>query len=289
LLSADSALLDSATGPRELIEEGVSVNRRPDIVGQEFVRHTALSPLALSPGRCPNGGTYLARCDDAPGGLDAGPPPDPDAAADAELPLPCQPPEPGQVVISEVLVDGEVPRTEDDEFVEIVNVSEGAILLTGLTIAQRPRDGGRASSLVVFGPGCAPAGAVVALTRSPDRRVWEPALAPEPPFTTYRLRLANAGEYAILLTDGQGVELDEFDVVGLPIEPGVSLNRSPDVFGAERVLHTALSPLPQSPGRCPNGETFAVNPGCSAGPADGPRDAGPADGPRDAGPADGAQ
>ena len=263
LLGADGTQLDTATGMAQLIEEGVSVNRSPDIVGQAFVRHSDLADRPMSPGRCPNGGTYLAQCEDPVAVRDGGPAPGPaDAGVDAEPPLPCDPPSPGQLRISEVMVDGEVPRTEGDEFVELVNTAPVSVRLTGLTVALRGEGEEMPTTQVVFGPGCAPPGGMVALSRDDEMQVWEPSFVPQPGFSSYRIRLSNAGNYTVQLQDVEGTVLDAFEVVGRPIEPGVSLCRPPDSLDGAPVLHTDISPLRRSPARCPNGATWAENPGC---------------------------
>ena len=102
----------------------------------------------------------------------------------------------------------------------------------------------------------------MALSRARERQAWEPVFAHQPGFSTYRMRLSNAGNYTVLLQDAAGSVLDAFEVSGRPIQPGVSLCRPPEALDGAPVLHTELSPLRRSPARCPNGATWAENPGC---------------------------
>ena len=85
-------------------------------------------------------------------------------------PPPCPKPQRGDLVITEVLIDGE--PTEKEEFVEIVNVGTTAVNLDGVVLLA-PR-GQRLSNRVLFGKGCMAPKTAVAMYTDLHRWVWVP-------------------------------------------------------------------------------------------------------------------
>ena len=247
---------------------------------------------AASPGGCPNGGTYAADCQpdavDAPadGGADVdadgGPPPiddrgdldaeppdgagasldaglggPPDAAPDASpdvAPEPdCPPPAPGDLVISEVLVDGAIPRSEHDEFVELVNRTPLPRRLGGLGLGYER--GVAVDARVRFGDGClAPHGAIVIRPRLDDWG-WVPERDPSVTIERADLALGNASRDPLVLVDDRDRVLARFALADGPIVEGVSLTRHPGLAGVP-TLHDRLGPRRSSPGSCPDGRLF---------------------------------
>lgn len=245
-----------------------------------------------SPGGCPNGGLYAADCQpeaareapdddlgmdldagttptDGLGGLDAGPPNAdsaaphddlddaldaiPDVTPDAAPEPDCPPPAPGDLVISEVLVDGAIPRSEHDEFVELVNRTPLPRRLRGLGLAYER--GATVDARVRFGDGClAPHGAIVIRPRLDD---WGWAPDRDPSITVERadLALGNESRDPLVLVDDRDRVLARFPLAEGPIVEGVSLTRHPGLAGAP-TLHNRLGPRGSSPGSCPDGRPF---------------------------------
>lgn len=288
------AVIDRVEGSGDVIEPGVSLNRQPDRVGPAMASHRDVDPggRTASPGRCPGGGRYEEGCPDPPpgggggdGGLDMGPGDagvgevdpargdggdggrgsEPDAAVDAGPVFECPLPAPGELRINEVLIDGRVPRTEADEFVEIVNRADGARRMLGLTLAVEGDDGW--DPRVVIADGCLPGPGALAVHPDPlDWRFEPPPLDP-PVIADARLALGNESRAPIALLDELGDVLDRFDPGGLSIVEGVSLNRSPDLTGDDWRLHDRLAPGDSSPGTCAGGEPFTVD-GCPVEPVE---------------------
>ncbi len=273
-------VLDRFEGAGDTIEAGVSLNRWPDRVGEPRL-HTAIDPSAslASPGRCPTGGRYEDGCPApeiaADGGLagdggwvaarDGGLDGPHDAAFDAgDAPGPvfdCPSPAPGDLRLNEILIDGLTPRTEADEFVEIVNFGPTARRLAEVALAVQSPDGAL-DVRVRFADGCLPAGGVMVLRPDIDDWAFDPPPEIPPVVEDARLALGNESRNPIVLLGPSEEPLDRFDPAGLAIVEGVSLNREPDLLGDEWRLHDALAPAPSSPGRCVDGSPFLVD-GCA--------------------------
>ncbi|MCA9541599.1 MAG: lamin tail domain-containing protein [Myxococcales bacterium] len=317
LLDADGALLDRFAGPGDAIAPGISLNRLPGGEGELIVRHDDArlrsDGVPASPAQCANGGTFTQRCADAPaptgadaeGGAptmaatdpshaDGGPSPAPggptgDAAgvsdaASGRAAADCPAPTRGDLLITEALIDGVTPRTERDEFVELVNQSDHAVALAGLALGPRPLLGGAVNVRLRLLDGCLPAGGVAILGPDPALWRWLPALANAPSANPARLTLGNEGGYSLALLDREGTELDAQRVAGVPIVEGISLHRWPVARGAPFTLHTHLAGAPQSPGTCPDGAPFSRGQCPEADDVDGQV----SDGANDSGPRDDA-
>lgn len=279
LLDREGGVLDRFAGDGEASRPGVSINRAPDRAGSALVAHDdpvlgALGPS--SPARCANGAEHadgcIASAEESPerdgSTPDGSTPPGPDAAValdhggapgSVEGPQ-CQRPAPGELVIAEVLVDGERPRLELDEFVELVSRSPHPIDLTGVSLSVAS-GGGAATVRVALASGClAPFGALVLRPRVDDWG-WHPAPNRPAEASIARLALGNEAQLRLTLTDASGQVLDDLDLAGRPIVEGVSLRRRPEPDGAELVLHDILDPdSRQSPGRCTDGSPFDAMP-----------------------------
>lgn len=263
-------VIDRLEGAGALIEAGVSLNRDPDLRGLPAL-HATVDPAGrpASPGRCPNGGRYETGCA-APEGADIGADiglaldagtagdaglDDADAAPDNAPPFDCEQPIPGEIRINEILIDGRVPRTEADEFVELVNTAGEPRSLRGLSLGVE-RAAGDVEVRVAFADGCLPALGVVVLRPDPVDWDYRPPPARAPVVDDARLALGNESRSAIVVLGEDGAELDRFDPAGLDIVEGVSLNRRPELIGEAWVLHGRLAVHDASPGTCADGRPF---------------------------------
>ncbi|MEZ4434482.1 MAG: lamin tail domain-containing protein [bacterium] len=292
LSGPDGALIDQLTGPGDAIRPGVSLNRAPDLRGPAVAPHSTVDAagLSASPGACPNGGRYAEGCapppadlipgdlspavDERPSAAALAEPPDADAdgadaapgemtdAPDAAPPPDCPLPEPGDLVIAEVLVDGAVPRTETDEFVELVNRTPLPRRLHGVGIGYEKQ--GHVEPRVRFEDGCLPAhGAIVVRPRLDD---WIFAPPPAEPITVTRAELALGNETRdpLVVVDADGAVLARFPLAGQPITEGTSLTRHPGLDG-DPTSHDRLGPRRSSPGTCPDGRPFGPDDCAAAG------------------------
>ena len=82
----------------------------------------------------------------------------------------CGPPSRGDLVLTEVLIDGE--PTEREEFVELVNVSDEPVNIDGVALLSAR--GSKLGRRVLFTHGCFPARTTVAMYADPERWVWVP-------------------------------------------------------------------------------------------------------------------
>ncbi|HEU4404127.1 MAG TPA: lamin tail domain-containing protein [Polyangiaceae bacterium] len=154
-----------------------------------------------------------------------------------------------QIIINEIGAN-EPGSDTAGEFVELVNVGTAAADLGGFTIADgggvrhtfpagTRLDAGKA--IVVFGgPSGIPAGVSNAVAASSGG-----------------LSLANEGD-SVTLADGTGAVRDSFTYSpSLAAEGGLSMNRHPDGLACAPFLkHSAIAPLPRSPGKRANGAAF---------------------------------
>jgi len=162
---------------------------------------------------------------------------------DAPFSVTMVPPQPGQVMINEILANEPGSNTAA-EFIELVNVGGSGVDLSGWSVADSAmvrhtfvagttlEAGG---TLVVFGAlSAAPAG-ITAVGAS-----------------TGTLGLSNSGD-TVKLIDAANSSVDSFIYASaLASKDGVSMNRSPDqAVGAGFVLHTTLSTAFSSPGTAP--------------------------------------
>lgn len=226
LESGTGVILDDLTIPEGMIREGVSMGRSEPILDAPMELHSHFAQgRRRSPGRCPLGGTYNERC------------------ISSDPVDHCSPPEPGQLVINEVLIDGEPDATE--EFVEVVNTSGTPIRLGGLELLSNR--GADLTLRVRFFSGCLSEAGMVAIYADPARWLWSSSERHTPQFELNRFGFANSADFHFVLRTVRGDLIDEFRGERELIEPGVSINRDPDIYGRELAVHTSLSRAPASP------------------------------------------
>lgn len=272
-LMRDDMLLDRLSGAGDSIAPGVSLNRSPDLEGPPRP-HDVVDPAGApsSPGLCPSGGRYEDDCRMPTNGvtpaLDAGLDPGLDATPersdlqpDSGVVFDCPAPLPGELRINEVLIDGEIPRTEADEFVEVTSLAPTPLRLRDVSLAIEADDGAPQVRLR-FVDGCLPPWGVIVLRPDPADWQIEPAPPIPPVIGEARLALGNESPGPLLLLGDGGELLDRFDPAGLQIVEGVSLNRLPDLRGDDWTLHDRMSDSGRSPGRCADGTPFSAE-GCA--------------------------
>ncbi len=256
-----------------LIREGVSATRFPDLEGP-FQRHDDLSDAKSSPGHCVGGQSFQEGCSSA-SPPDGGVVEDAGDAGDLGPPPECPDPRAEELVINEILIDGEA-EGESDEFVEIVNRSDHAISLQDLVFYWKE------DQKIHFTGGCLPAqGAVAVFTGAEGEIIWNPNISlPAPEVQSFRfsnssdslqMRLESAG--ALIHAVDQSARTPEDTPL---IREGVSATRFPDLEGPFQ-RHDDISEAKRSPGSCVGGQSFQE--GCTAvTPLDGgePEDAGDA-------------
>lgn len=147
--------------------------------------------------------------------------------------------------------DGSYAQNED-EFVELINLSSQAIDISGFQLFDLESLGATANhtfpngtilepgkAIVVFGGGTPTGsfgGAIIQISSSGD------------------LNLNNAGD-ELILQDATGTELLRFDIEPLSNNPNESYTRSPDLSG-DFVQHSTVSPVLFSPGTKVDGISF---------------------------------
>ena len=161
----------------------------------------------------------------------------------------------GDVVISEVMLDGE--PTESEEFIEIVNVSDEPIRLNGLSIWGSR--GQRVVRRVAFLEGCLDPRTALVMYADRTRWISVPQTTSEIVADMGRFGFSNSSDFYISLMGDDGLVLDEIAGSSQMIEPGVSLTRV-DVFADNRSelnLHHIMGfGSKSSPGFCPNGARY---------------------------------
>ncbi len=286
LLDSGGVVISQLVGSHDLIDPGVSVNRNPDLGDGGVVQHTAFDPaIAASPARCPNLGTYLRDCADAPGGPppDGGPPRDGSVATDGTVnpprdggppprdmgvvradmgPSACDPPLPGELIINEVMVDAEGDEPEN-EYIELVNLADRPLAMTNVEVLSNTTEGGAPTSRkYIFLGGCLPARGAVAAYGDDMRVVVEPATDHPITHDASGQGFANSRGISLALKRGE-VILDMVSGAGNSFASGVSANRNPDRVGAAFAKHSDVQPgSNSSPGRCANGGAHSE--GCAA-------------------------
>ena len=165
----------------------------------------------------------------------------------------CGLPEPGQLRINEVMIDGE--PAEDTEFIEMLNVTDMPLSLRGIEVLSNR--GHVLSSRVRFFEGCLPARAVVTMYSDPDR--WLMPFRGRDAFEIEmeRFGFPNSADFDFRIHDHLGRELDRFNGDRSLIRPGVSVTRFPDRFSNAPKRHDEVSRFDSSPGLCTNGFSFA--------------------------------
>ena len=167
--------------------------------------------------------------------------------------LGCKDPVLGDLVITEVLIDGE--PTEKEEFVEIVNTAINAVSLDGISLLSE-RDG-RIRKHILFGLGCLPAGTAIAVYADPDRWIYSPDLTTRPVAAVQSFGFSNQRDFHIILDSGRGYALDSVRGGFGQIQPGISIARERTDRTFPFVLHNTLGHgIDKSPGFCPNGGLY---------------------------------
>jgi hypothetical protein len=248
--------------------------------------HKVLAATAWSPGTCANGQAFPSCAAVVPpdGGpdaagdvtepvgdtaadsahdsaIDAGGDGAADGGVDADVTLPCGvPPIVGELLINEVLADpGTVldanqsgAGASDDEFVEIVNVSDVTLDLAGVRVAEP----GGSVFVMPVGTCLLPGRAVVIFGQYGGGGDFGDSLV-------YGLGKAfglNNGGDTVTVTSATGAVLTALTFGAPPGATKQSLTRAVDGDGASAmVAHTAAvlaGGAPMSPGRCQNGHSF---------------------------------
>ena len=197
-------IIDEVEGLSSMIPKGVSLNRDPDLVGENLTEHRRLAAgIDSSPARCSNLGTFANDCVDGDQNLVA-----------------CPLPQPGQLVINEVLIDGE--PDESDEFIELVNASETVVALAGLTIVSNRGDG--ENRRVFFTSGCIYPGTAIGMYHDLERWVWSGEVRPTPEYEVRQFQFSNSADFRFRLLNEQEEALSVLEGPSALIEPGVSLS-----------------------------------------------------------------
>ena len=172
-------------------------------------------------------------------------------------------PEIGDLVVNEVLFDPPAsfdangdgtPETTQDEFIEIVNVTGGALSIAGVKVGDLQNPGrytfgaavcvGPGEAVVVFGKGAKlfAASGVVALDE-----------------VVHSLSLNNGPPESVTLTNALGTVLWTEAFAAIPADQ--SAVRSPELTGSFVGHTTVVAGSPASPGACTNGVAY---PACKA-------------------------
>ena len=167
----------------------------------------------------------------------------------------CNHPAPGDLLINELLIDGE--PTEAQEFLEVVNTSAQYIRLDGVSVFVRR--GHEMSERLALDLGCiAPRGVLLLGANSP-----EPTL--EPPWTyeaSYRLRrfgFSNSSDFIAELRLFGVTVIDRVELPHARFRAGVSLVRSPDISGTGFLDHRLEGQgRRSSPGLCSDGSAITT-------------------------------
>ena len=269
VLNQDDTEIISLTYPSA---SNSSLNLDPELRGTEYVVSSQHFGVSFSPGTCADGRSFDTGClvcddNDQDGygigpdclGLDCNDNDENCFEGDCCPPPICREAQANDLVINEILsavptedigdANGDGSRdASEDEFVEIVNVSNENICVLGLTLAKdvdirhtiatEYLEPSRA--LVVFGG------------------LLSEATLPEYPETTVEIAdrsfgLPNSGGRLVL-----GENLIE---VNFQSASGTSLALSPQLTGGEYTAHPMLNDRPYSPGSCTNGNLFSS--GCA--------------------------
>lgn len=127
----------------------------------------------------------------------------------------------------------------EDEFVELANVSDGPIDMRGVSIYSNGK------LKFVFEPWCLLAGEAVVVFGGGSVGL---SVTSKAAISDTRFAFANDGGLVTITTPQGEVARVEY---GRSV--AASLTRAPQLVGREWVPHTSLSPLPFSPGACPDG------------------------------------
>ena len=162
----------------------------------------------------------------------------------------CDHPQPGDLIINEVLIDGE--PTEAGEFLELVNTSHRSIRLDGVSIFVSK--GLELSKRFAIAFGCvAPKGALLIEGNSAQPRL-EPSWRYEASYHLRRFGFSNSADFMAEIRLFDLTVLDRVELSHNQFRPGVSLVRNPDIVGHRFVDHRiASNGAMSSKGTCADG------------------------------------
>jgi hypothetical protein len=161
----------------------------------------------------------------------------------------CRAPQPGDVLIDEILIDAPTPE-RDNEFFELVNTRDEPVALAGLVVRSNRGEGfvRRAG----FDAGCLAAFGRVAVYEDVNAWIWNPAAVGAVEGSTQAFGFANDNPFDFVLETVDGVEIDRASGAGGLASEGVSVTRNPTAtVGAPFVAHDAVGFEGTSPGRAP--------------------------------------
>ncbi len=240
LLNMHGVILDHVSGQSDHIKPGISLARTLDNPEAELILHNIESPGRLaSPALCTNGARFEDLCI---GQTEQG----------------CRAPEAGDLRINEVLIDG--AESEDEEFVELVNSTDQAVALSGVTLFSNRGDS--MAPRINFLSGCLRGNSGVFFKSGATVSVQQSIMFEDTPPVFHRFGFSNTSDFRFQLVYGVDTILDTFAGSRAKIRPGVSVTRTPDLYGARIVLHDGVSQQKMSPGRCADGRSFVD--GCQA-------------------------
>lgn len=220
----EMTVLDRVEIPRNMIRPGVSAVRSPEIQGNVFVDHRLESNgKTSSPGQCVDGRSITSRCGQSPSN--------------------CLQPEPGWLVLNEVMADAE---PESREFVEIANATDKILSLSGLRVTTL-RAEAESLKLEIWG-GCLQPNELVAFYSADSQALARDRLLETLVFDAYRFRFSNDSDTVLLLRDANDTIVSRFEINAADIEEEVSVNRYPDIRGRSFSRHDRFFDGPSSPG-----------------------------------------
>ena len=243
---------------------GVSYTRVPDFTGSDnsFAKHNEVSALDQSAGLCIGGAELAKGCT---GGTVMEGEDGYDGDGYVEVIPACDiPPEIGDILINEVHnapdtalddsnCDG-APSSTQDEYVELVNVADHTVALSGLSVQVN------GTEKHVFGGVCLEPNRGIILYAGGTASCSD--LGETQAFVSDKsLSLANTGTNVSLVYNE--VTMDQLAVPAASSSKA-SYTRSPD-FTGDFAFHDEISPLRNSPGKCISGA--ALTPECPAPPA----------------------
>ena len=227
LRDGNDALLDEVALDPTAVTPGVSLVRSPELAGDDFVDHRLAGQGALSsPGRCVDFQAIHSGCNQRASLCDEAPS--------------------GRISIAEVM---NYPEVGEQEFIELVNVSEANVNLAGLKLSRAMMDTRR--MLVEIWSGCLRPNERVAFYSGESEPLARDSLLNGISADVYSFRLPNQSDSVISLTDQLGQELDVFTSLANQVVHGVSLNRYPDPSFGSITVHDRYFYGSSSPGLAP--------------------------------------
>lgn len=175
----------------------------------------------------------------------------------------CRDPEPTELMISEVLIDGE--PTEDQEFIEIRNMSEDLIRIDGVSL--HVKRGKQMHKSIGLNSGCVPPGGLLLFSAQEVDPIITPAWEIKPTYDYRRFAYSNSADFVAQLLLFDELVIDAVELERGRIVPGVSLVRALDLGANEFIDHRrAGRGRSSSPGLCSDGSQ--IESGCMPTPLD---------------------